>query len=67
MADLYGALLAAAEEAGRMQADIEETQAEVKDLRVHVYELRTENEKLKNKLKDSGEILVQLINTLMSD
>lgn len=67
MADLYGAFMAAANEAKKIQDDIEETKANVEDLRVQIYDLHTENDKLKKKLRDSGDILVQLINTLMSD
>lgn len=67
MADLYGALMAAANEAKKIQDDLEETKVNVKDLRVQIYDLHTENDKLKKKLRDSGDILVQLINTLMSD
>jgi hypothetical protein len=80
MADLRGALLAAAEEAEKMQdqidaneADLRNTQAELENTRQLLIatrnlaeELYTKNEGLKQKLIDAGELMTQIAETLLS-
>ncbi len=60
MADLYGALMAAAEEARKEHDELETTKADIKDLRAMVGDLVNQNYTLKQKLKASGELLQQI-------
>ena len=80
MADLRGALLAAAEEAEKMQdqidaneADLRNTQAELENTRQLlintrnlVEELYTKNEGLKKKLINAGELMHNMAEILIS-
>ena len=65
MADLYGALLAAAEEARKSKDDLESTKALLNDTRSWVNELHAQNHELKQKLKVSGELLQQIAKDLI--
>lgn len=60
MADLIGALLAAAEEANKLQQ-------EITDLRSHAEYLEGENLELKIKLKNAAEQMMSAINILLKD
>ena len=80
MADLRGALLAAVEEAEKMQdqieaneVDLRDTRAELEDTRrllidTHnlVDELYAKNDRLKKKLISAGELMTQMAETLLS-
>jgi len=80
MADLRGALLAAAEEADKMQdqidaneVDLRNTQAELEntrqlllDTRCIVEELYNKNETLKRQLKNTGELMHNMAEILIS-
>lgn len=80
MADLRGALLAAAEEAEKMQdqidtneVDLRNTQTELENTRQLlintrnlVEELYTKNERLKKKLINAGELMHNMAETLLS-
>ena len=65
MADLYGALMAAAEEAKKEHDEHEQTKVEFKDLRCLVNDLYCQNRDLKKKLKVSGELLQQIAKDLI--
>jgi FixJ family two-component response regulator len=65
MADLYGALMAAAEEAKKEHDEHEQTKVELKDLRGLVNELYCQNRDLKKKLKVSGELSQQIAKDLI--
>lgn len=65
MADLYGALMTAAEEAKKEHDEHEQTKAELRDLRGLVDELYNQNYNLKKKLKVSGELLQQIAKDLI--
>jgi hypothetical protein len=60
MADLRGALLAAAEEADKMQQ-------EIANLRSHAEHLECENIELRIKLKNAAEQMMSAINILLKD
>ena len=60
MADLRSALLAAAEEADKLQQ-------EITDLRSHTEYLEGENLELKIKLKNAAEQMMSAINILLKD
>lgn len=61
MADLRGALLAAAQEAEKMQ---EEFQTEIDTLHSHIQYVESENAKLKNKLVKAAALLNQFAEIL---
>jgi uncharacterized membrane protein len=61
MADLRGALMAAAQEAEKMQ---EEFQTEIDTLRSHIQYVESENTKLKNKLVKAAALLNQFAEIL---
>lgn len=65
MADLYGALLAAAEEAKKENDELENTKALLNDTRSQVNELYSQNYELKKKLKTFGELLQQIAKDLI--
>jgi septal ring factor EnvC (AmiA/AmiB activator) len=65
MADLYGALMAAAEEAKKEHEELEQTKAMLDDTRNWVTELYNQNHELKKKLKISGELLQQIAKDLI--
>lgn len=60
MADLRGALLAAADEADKMQKEIVQ-------LISHVDVLECENNKLRTKLKNAADCLSSIVNVLSED
>ena len=62
--DLRGALLAAAEEAGKMQAEFEQTRD---DLIHHINYVEGENERLKTKLHKAANLMKQLAEILSED
>lgn len=64
MADLRGALLAAAEEADKMQ---HETEAHINNLNSHINFVEDENNRLKKKLKDVAGALQAVISILSED
>lgn len=66
MADLYGALLAAAEEAKKDKEEHEELRKILLDTRDLVNELYSQNYELKKKLKTTGKILQEMAETLIS-
>lgn len=80
MADLYGALMAAAEEAEKMQDQIDANEADLRNTRAElentrqlllntrnlVEELYTKNELLKKKLINVGELMHNMAETLLS-
>ena len=80
MADLRGALLAAAEEAEKMQDQIDTNEVDLRNTRAELEktrqlliatrnlteELYTKNEGLKQKLIDAGELMTQMAETLLS-
>lgn len=57
MADLRGALLAAAEEAEKLQKDLDLERTRISILEEHVEYLETENNTLKTKLRDVRDTL----------
>jgi hypothetical protein len=61
MADLRGALMAAAQEAEKMQ---EEFQTEIDTLHSHIQYVESENAKLKNKLVKAAALLNQFAEIL---
>ena len=62
--DLRGALLAAAEEAGKMQEEFEQT----KDALIkHINYVEGENDRLKNKLNKAAELMKQFAEILSDD
>jgi hypothetical protein len=67
MSDLYGALLAAAGEAQKMQEDLEQTSVDLRATRELAYELEAKNRNLENKFKKAGELMAQLTNLFMSE
>ena len=62
--DLRGALLAAAEEAGKMQAEFEQTRD---DLISHINYVEGENDRLKKKLSTAAELMKQFAEILSDD
>ena len=62
--DLRGALLAAAEEAGKMQAEFEQTRD---DLTNHINYVEGENDRLKKKLNKAAELMKQFAEILSDD
>jgi hypothetical protein len=64
MADLSGALRAAAEEAGKMHAEFEQTRD---DLINHINYVEGENERLKTKLNKAAELMRQFAELLADD
>ncbi len=67
MADLYGALLAAAEEAKKSQKELEQTRADLDDAHIRATELEIKNHKLEEKFKRAGELMAQLANIFLDD
>lgn len=65
MANLYGALMAVAEEAKKEHEELENTKALLEDTRNWVNELYGQNQDLKKKLKVSGELLQQIAKDLI--
>ena len=64
MADLRGALLAAAEEAEKMQIDF---QTQIANLISHIDYIECENNKLRTKINRSADLVRQLANILSED
>ena len=64
MADLRGALLAAADEAGKMQAEFEQTRD---DLINHINFVEGENNRLKDKLNKAADLMKQFAEILSDD
>ena len=62
--DLRGALLAVAEEAGKMQAELEQTRD---DLINYINYVEGENDRLKNKLSKAAELMKQFAEILSAD
>lgn len=62
--DLRGALLAAAEEAGKMQAEFEQTRD---NLINHINYVEGENDRLKKKLSKAAELMKQFAEILSDD
>lgn len=62
--DLHGALLAAAEEAGKMQAEF---QQRTDDLICHINYIENENTRLKEKLSKAAELMKQFAEILTDD
>ena len=62
--DLKGALLAAAEEAGKMQEEFERTR---NDLVNHINYVEGENDRLKKKLKNVADALQLVVSSLSDD
>lgn len=62
--DLKGALLAAAEEAGKMQEEFEQTRD---NLINHINYIEGENNRLTKKLKDVADVLQAVISILAED
>ena len=62
--DLKGALLVAAEEAGKMQAEFEQTR---EDLINHINYVEGENDRLKSKLNKAAELIKQFVEILSDD
>jgi hypothetical protein len=62
--DLKGALLAAAEEAGKMQKDFED---KIYGLTQHINYVDSENERLKNKLNKAAAVIRQFADLLAED
>ena len=62
--DLRGALLAAAEEAGKMQEEFEQTRD---DLINHINYVEGENDRLKKKLNKAAKLLKQFAEILSDD
>ena len=66
MIDLRGALLAAAEEAEKLQQESAQNKAMLDDTRNWVNEIYNQNYELKKKLKAAGELMQQMAETLIS-
>ena len=64
MADLRGALLAAAEEAGKMQEEFVQTRD---NLINHINYVEGENDRLKKKLSNAAELMKQFAEILSDD
>jgi phage shock protein A len=62
MADLRGALLAAAEEAEKLQKDLDLERTRILILDEHVAYLENENNTLKTKLRNVGDLMRQVAN-----
>lgn len=62
MIELRNALLAAAEEAGKMQDELNTQQMRIDELTSHVAYLEHENNSLKEKLKNVGNLMRQAAN-----
>jgi predicted nuclease with TOPRIM domain len=62
MIELRNALLAAAEEAGKMQDELNTQQMRIDELTSHVAYLEHENNNLKEKLKNVGNLMRQAAN-----
>ena len=62
--DLRGALLAAAEEAGKMQ---EEYDQRIDNLLQHINHIDCENDRLKNKLNKAADLMKQFAELLSDD
>ena len=62
--DLKGALLAAAEEAGKMQEEFEQTRD---NLINHINYVEGENDRLKKKLNNAAELIKQFAEILSDD
>lgn len=62
--DLRGALLAAAEEAGKMQAEFEQTRD---NLISHINYIEDENDRLKKKLNKAADLMKQFAEILSDD
>ena len=62
--DLRGALLAAAEEAGKMQAEFEQTRDALIN---HINYVEGENDRLKKKLSKAAELMKQFAEILSDD
>lgn len=62
MADLRGALLAAAEEAEKLQKDLDLGRTRISILEEHVEYLENENNILKTKLRNVGDLMRQAAN-----
>ena len=62
--DLRGALLAAAEEAGKMQTEFEQTRD---NLINHINYVEGENDRLKKKLNKAAELMKQFAEILSDD
>ena len=62
--DLRGALFAAAEEAGKMQAEFEQTRD---DLTNYINYVEGENDRLKKKLSKAAELMKQFAEILSDD
>lgn len=62
--DLQGALLTAAEEAGKMQAEV---QQQIDDLLRHINYVEGENTRLREKLSKSAELMKQFAEILADD
>ena len=62
--DLRGALLAAAEEAGKMQTEFEQTKD---DLISHINYVEGENYRLKKKLNKAADLMKQFAEVLSDD
>ena len=62
--DLRGALLAAAEDAGKMQADLEQ---KIENLTSYIDYVESENTKLKSKLSKAAELARQFAEILSDD
>jgi septal ring factor EnvC (AmiA/AmiB activator) len=62
MADLRGALLAAADEAEKLQKDLDLQRTKISILEAHVEYLETENNTLRTKLRNVGDLMRQAAN-----
>ena len=62
--DLRGALLAAAEEAGKMQEEFEQTKNALIN---HINYVEGENDRLKKKLNKAAELMKQFVEVLSDD
>ena len=62
--DLRGALIAAAEEAGKLQAEFEQTRD---DLINHINYVEGENDRLKKKLSKAADLMKQFAAILLED
>jgi septal ring factor EnvC (AmiA/AmiB activator) len=62
MADLRSALLAAADEAEKLQKDLDLQRTKISILEAHVEYLETENNTLKTKLRNVGDLMRQAAN-----
>jgi septal ring factor EnvC (AmiA/AmiB activator) len=62
MADLRSALLVAADEAEKLQKDLDLQRTKISILEAHVEYLETENNTLKTKLRNVGDLMRQAAN-----